>query len=306
MRSGSTSVRRSTREPAIASTRLRIAAVSSAVSGTALVTVAMTTPRWALSWRLYSSLTRGRACTLPRSTRRVTSRRAPAEIRGSSSWRTISTRCDERDRGAVHGRLDVGPAEHLRRGGEVRLPAVELVLREGHLEGGLRVAPGGGDGPGSSVVRPAGRGLGQEVGDELALAVGGHRLTDHAPGGGEGEVGDLPAQLGDGPLLLRLDLGGGALLHPGELLAGGRDVLLARLGRDLLGAVDDLVRLAAGLLQGGEPLLLGGLAVATGLLGVLEPLLDPLAALVERLLQTRERELADQEEEQDEGRRARR
>ena len=73
----------------------------------------------------------------------------------------------------------------------------------------------------------------------------------------------------------RLDLGRGALLHAGQLLAGGRDVLLARLRRDLLGAVDDLVRLAAGLLEGGQPLLLGGLAVAAGLLGVLEALLDP-------------------------------
>ena len=80
------------------------------------------------------------------------------------------------------------------------------------------------------------------------------------------------------------------------------DVLLARLGGALLGAVDDLVRLPAGLLQGGEPLLLGGLPVATGLLGVLQSLLDALPALVQGLAEAGERELADQEEEQDERR----
>ena len=69
--------------------------------------------------------------------------------------------------------------------------------------------------------------------------------------------------------LLRVDLAGRALAQPGELVAGGRDVLLAGLRRDLLGAVEDLVGLAPGLLEGGVPLLLGRFAVASRLLGVL-------------------------------------
>ena len=66
--------------------------------------------------------------------------------------------------------------------------------------------------------------------------------------------------------------------HPLQLLAGGGDVRFAGLLGHLLGAGEDLVRLAAGLGEGGEPLLLRALAVAPGLLGVLEALLDALAA----------------------------
>ena len=105
------------------------------------------------------------------------------------------------------------------------------------------------------------------------------RFADDRPAAREGQVGDLAAKLPDRALLLRLDVRGGPDAHALELLAGGGDVRVARLLGDLLGADQDVVRLAAGLRQGGDPLGLGALAVATGLLGVLEALLDPLLAL---------------------------
>ena len=124
------------------------------------------------------------------------------------------------------------------------------------------------------------------------------RFADDAAGGRERQVGDLAAQLADGALLLRLDLRGRPDAHPLELLAGRGDVRVARLLGDLLGARQDVVRLAARLGQGGDPLGLGALAVATGLLGVLEALLDPLLALVEHLRDGLERERVQDREEQ--------
>ena len=126
-----------------------------------------------------------------------------------------------------------------------------------------------------SAGGPAGGRIGEEVGHQLALAVAGHRFADDAAGGREGEVGDLSPELRDGTLALRVDLGGRALAQPGDLVTGRGDVLLASLGRDLLGAGEDLVGLAAGLGDRGLSLLLGGLAVAARLLGVLQALLDP-------------------------------
>ena len=135
--------------------------------------------------------------------------------------------------------------------------------------------------------------LGQELLDEPALAVVGHRLADDTAGGGEGEVGDLPAQLGDGARLLRLDLGGRAVAHPVELVAGRGDVRVARLLGDLLGAGQDVVRLAAGLGQGRDALRFRALAVAARLLGVLEALLDAALPVVERPGERLERERPD-------------
>src|SRR6185369_7386153 len=120
-----------------------------------------------------------------------------------------------------------------------------------------------------------------------------HGLTNDAAGGREGEIGDLSPELGDGALALRLDLAGRAFAQPGDLVAGCRHLLLTRLGGGLLGAVEDLVGLAAGLLQGCLSLLFGRFAVSPGLLRVLQPLLDPGAAVVERLDQTAERDALD-------------
>ena len=59
-----------------------------------------------------------------------------------------------------------------------------------------------------------------------------------------------------------------------ELLAGRGDVRVTRLLGDLLGAGQDLVRLAASLGQRGDALRFRVLPIAPGLLGVLEALLD--------------------------------
>ena len=115
----------------------------------------------------------------------------------------------------------------------------------------------------------------QELLDEPALALVGHRLADDLAGGEQGEVGDLGADLRDRAGLLGLDLGGRAVAQALELLAGRGDVRVARLLGDLLGAGQDLVRLAASLGERGDALLFRVLAVAPGLFGVLEALLDP-------------------------------
>ena len=114
----------------------------------------------------------------------------------------------------------------------------------------------------------------QELLDEPALAVVGHRLADDLAGGEQGEVGDLGADLRDRPGLLGLDLGGRADAQALELLARRGDVRVTRLLGDLLGAGQDLVRLAASLGERGDALLLRVLAIAPRLLGVLEALLD--------------------------------
>ena len=126
-----------------------------------------------------------------------------------------------------------------------------------------------------SAGGPAGGRIGEEVGDELALTVTRHRLADDATGGREREVGHLAPQLGDGALALRVDLARRAFAQAGDLLAGGGNLLLAGLRRDLLGTIEDVVGLAPGLLERGLPLLLRRFTVAPGLLGVLQPLLDP-------------------------------
>ena len=173
------------------------------------------------------------------------------------------------------------------------------LVAQGDLEGGLGVAAGGrrGSGHQPSNWRLGRAGLGEELLDEPALALVRHRLADDLAGGGQGEVGDLRADLGDGPDLLGLDLGGGAHAHPLELLAGRGDVRVAGLLGDLLGAGQDLVRLAARLGQGGEPLLLRALAILASLLGVLEALLDPRLAVGEHLRDGLERERPDDREE---------
>ena len=69
---------------------------------------------------------------------------------------------------------------------------------------------------------------------------------------------------------------------------------------DLLGAGQDVVRLAARLGERGDALRLGALAVAAGLLGVLEALLDPLLAVGQHLRDGLERERPEDREEDDE------
>ena len=89
-----------------------------------------------------------------------------------------------------------------------------------------------------------------------------------------------------------------------ELLAGRGDIRVARLLGDLLGAGQDLVRLAAGLAERGDALRLRVLAIAARLFGVLETLLDPILAVGQHLRHRLERERPDDDEEQDEVERA--
>ena len=117
--------------------------------------------------------------------------------------------------------------------------------------------------------------------DEPPLALVVHRLADDPAGGREGQVGDLAAQLGDGPLLLRLDLGGRPAAQPLELLAGRGD-LRSRVSSATFWARSRISFASRRASERGLPLRLGRLlAVAPRLLRVLEALLDPGPAVVE-------------------------
>ena len=109
--------------------------------------------------------------------------------------------------------------------------------------------------------------------------VAGHVRADDLAGGGEGQVGDLGAQVGHGAELLGLDLGGRPLAQALELGLGRGDVGVAALLGDLLGTLEELARLAARLGQGLGALLLRVRPVRPGLLRVAQPLLDPRPAL---------------------------
>ena len=89
------------------------------------------------------------------------------------------------------------------------------------------------------------------------------------------QVGDLGPHVGEGALLLGLDLGGGLLAQALELRAGLGDVRVARLLGDLLGTGEDLVRLTACLGQRGRRSCSALSRSRARLLGVLEALLDP-------------------------------
>src|SRR3990170_966335 len=92
---------------------------------------------------------------------------------------------------------------------------------------------------------------GEDLLDEAALARRGERLADDLAGGPQGQIGDLAADLGQGTVLLRGDLGRG--LHAHALQLGARDLQLALAGLigHLLGPIEDLLRLAPGVGQGG-------------------------------------------------------
>ncbi len=207
---GSIAVRRSTVDPAIASTRVRIAAVSSLVSGRGggdrghddpVVRVQLALVLVAHPLQVADPASLDDQAHEPERTR--------ADPALEQLPRPPPRRWAERDGRAVDDRLDLGPREHVGSEREVVAPAVELAVAQGDLEGRLRVAAGGrGRRPSvaPSAGGPAGGRIGEEVGHELALAIAGHRLADHATGGREGEVGDLSPELGDGTLALRVDL----------------------------------------------------------------------------------------------------
>ena len=145
-----------------------------------------------------------------------------------------------------------------RRGGvELGPPRLDRVVTLGDLEGGLGVAARGRVAAGHQAARhqlfgPPTPDVRQELLDEPALALVGHRLADDLAGGEQREVGDLGPDVGDRAGLLGLDLGGGPDAHALELLAGRGDVRVARLLGDLLGTGQDVVRLAARLAERGD------------------------------------------------------
>jgi hypothetical protein len=144
------------------------------------------------------------------------------------------------------------------------------------------------------------RRLREELLDEALLALRRQRLADDAARGPQRKVADLRTELVDRTLLLGLDLAGRAFTQPFELGLGRRNVGVASVLGDLLGARQDVVRLASGFLEGGDALRFRALAVATCLFGVPQPLLDPRSALVEDLPQRCQREGREQDEQHDE------
>ena len=109
----------------------------------------------------------------------------------------------------------------------------------------------------------------QELADQAALPLVSHGLAGDATGRGQREVGDLAPQFGDGALLLGVDLARRTLAQPFGLLARRAKVGVTVLLRDFW-ARRDVVRLLAGLGEGGDALRLCVLAVLSGLLGILE------------------------------------
>src|SRR5690606_37719482 len=126
-------------------------------------------------------------------------------------------------------------------------------------------------------------------------------LADDAAGQLDGQPTDLRAELGEGGLAIRLDLGLRRLDDAASLGLG----LLAELGLDLralrLRLLADPGRLLPGLGELGAVLLERPLRLGLSLLGPLDAALDRLGALLQRLLDTRDEHLADDEEDDEEG-----
>ena len=145
--------------------------------------------------------------------------------------------------------------------------------------------------------------LRQRLVDEAALVLLRQRAARHLLRGGDGEVGDLAADLGDRAPGLGLDVAAGLL----EQLLAAAAGLLRRLALVDLGGLaradDDVVRLRARLAEALAVLLeeLPGLRARA--LGRLDGLLDGPLALLQRRGDLRPRVLA-QDEERDEERRA--
>src|SRR5690606_23678488 len=89
-----------------------------------------------------------------------------------------------------------------------------------------------------------------EAVDELALAVVVEVLGEDLLGGTDGEVGHLRAELGEGLLLLALDLGAGLLPELRRLRLGLLELLGAAAVGLLAGGAEDGLRLALGLAAG--------------------------------------------------------
>ena len=127
----------------------------------------------------------------------------------------------------------------------------------------------------ASVLPPLRRTApGEVLLDEAALAGFGHGFAHDLAGGGEGQVGDLGAQIRQGAVALGGDVGGGLVAQPLQLFASGGDVRVAQVLGRLLGRGDECLGLAPGI--GDDPIAIGGgpVTVLAGLIGVGQPLLD--------------------------------
>ena len=232
--------------------------------------------RWS-SRRRNSAATRGSCSIRPRRTRSRTRLRT-GWLRSANTRSAASIRCSSGHRRVGERRPSARRPPRWRRRRRARDASLDGPVAEPDLEGGVRVAARRGVAAGHQLVAsPAPR----EPPEPDALPVSArnsstrrrsrsvaHRLADDPAGSGQGEVGDLAAELADRALLLGVDLGRRALAQPLELGPRRGDVRVARLLGDLLGAGQDVVRLAAGLLERREALGLRGLAVAARLLGV--------------------------------------
>ena len=106
-------------------------------------------------------------------------------------------------------------------------------------------------------------------------------LLDDALCGGDREIGELLAELGDGGVTLELDLAAGAFEQVFGLGAGGLPRLFLDTGRDLLRLGHELLPFLPRLVQLARDLLLGLGEALLGFVRGLEPLLDAALALVE-------------------------
>ena len=124
----------------------------------------------------------------------------------------------------------------------------------------------------SSVVGPtAGRRL-QELLDEASLSLIGHVSPTTRPAASRARSATSARTSAIARTFSASISRGGPDAHPLQLLLGRRDVRVAGLLGDLLGAGQDVVRLATRLAEGRDPFSFRVLAIATSLLGVLKAL----------------------------------
>ena len=231
-----------------------------------------------------------------------------ARARGSSSargWRAtaIEQQPESRPRGrarrAVRWRRRPAPHAQLERDGRIgrarasrarrasRLPAPARVARPrpcrraGDLEGGLGVAAGGAAataaiGRGSACRPTSARNSSTRRRSRCAVM----RLADDLAGREQGQVGDL-ARTSARARSFSASMSAGPACAAARARRGSRRCRARALVGDLLGALEDLLRLAARLGQHGQALVGGRLALAARGVGVLQALLDARAALLE-------------------------
>ena len=187
-------------------------------------------------------------------------------------------------------------------GGLVELapPGVDRAVAQGDLEGGLRVASSGrgraGHQPLASAPGVSRRNSSTRRRWRWSLIVS----PTTRPAAARARSATSARRSDERALLLRLDVGGRPDAQPLELLAGRGDVRVAGLLGDLLGAVDDLLRLAPGDGDRLGPFGRGRFALDARRFGVRQTLLDPGPSVGQHLRDGLGEERLEQGEEQDE------